>query len=139
MSDKSDIRILSGRVGRDWENKQTKTGKSLWTTSIAVKTKDPDNPLWVRLTIWPDKQSGSDAFGRAAAGASKKGTPVFVRGPLKKESYVNKDGQEVETHEMSVWDLGIGVTVPRDSSEAALNAVQDAFPGAKVDYSEEPF
>lgn len=142
MLNDGQIQSIEGNLGRDWESKTvTVQGveKTLWESAVALSNGKDEPATWVSLTVWPNRNDNSDAEGRAIAEATGKGSKVMVRGKVKAGSYVNKQGQTVQTWEMGVYRLGQQILPPRDNSAA----VAAAFPGATVQQydnaSMEPF
>jgi len=102
------------------------TEKTLWESAVALSNGKDEPATWVNLTVWPNREDNSDAQGQAIAQATGKGSSVMVQGKLKSGSYINKQGQTVQTWEMSVFRLGQQIRPPRDNTAA----VAAAFPGA---------
>lgn len=139
MLNDGQIQNIEGNLGRDWESKTvTVQGveKILWESAVALSNGKDEPATWVSLTVWPNRNDNSDAEGQAIAKATGKGSKVMVRGKVKAGSYNNKQGQTVQTWEMSVFRLGQQILPPRDNTAA----VASAFPGATVQkpqYTEE--
>ena len=117
---------LEGNLGRDWVSKQVTVRESevtLWKSSVAYnKTKDGPT-TWFNLTIWPDRDTNSDGWGRMVASQTGKGAKVLVRGKVRVGEY---KGQE--TYDISVWSIGAAIRPPLSESQ-----VQDAFPGSTLE------
>ena len=129
MLNDGQIQNIEGNLGRDWESKTVTfqgTEKTLWESAVALSNGKDEPATWVNLTVWPNREDNSDAQGRAIAQATGKGSSVMVRGKVKSGSYINKQGQTVQTWEMSVFRLGQQIRPPRDNTAA----VAAAFPGA---------
>ena len=129
MLNDGQIQNIEGNLGRDWESKTVTfqgTEKTLWESAVALSNGKDEPATWVNLTVWPNREDNSDAQGQAIAQATGKGSSVMVRGKLKSGSYINKQGQTVQTWEMSVFRLGQQIRPPRDNTAA----VAAAFPGA---------
>ncbi len=78
--------VLSGRLGRDPEQRQTTNGTEVSEFSLAVdRRKKDEEPMWYRVT----------AYGNQAAFANQyleKGRQVVVRGRLDQRRYEDRDG-----------------------------------------------
>lgn len=80
---------FSGHLGRDFELKTTKTGKSVASSTLAVKdsyksgNEWKENTTWVSVEVWGVKADW-------VAGLTK-GTPLFVEGRLAIDEW-EKDG-----------------------------------------------
>lgn len=115
-----------GNLGRDWESKQvTVRGEevTLWKSSIAVNKGRDTDPLWLNLTIWPDRETNSDGLGRMVADRTGKGTKIMVKGKVQVSEYQGKP-----KYDLSVWTIGEVIRPPL--REQALAA---AFPGSKLE------
>jgi len=131
---------VHGNLGKDWEAKEVTvkgTPKVLWESSLAYQPKKDDDPIWVKLTVWPS-QDGSDAEGQAIANATGKGSRALVWGNLKRSQYTSREGENRTSWEMSVYQLAQRIMPARDNAQS----VAAQFPGAKVEYADqtmEPF
>ena len=82
---------LRGKLGRDAETRQTQTGKSVTTLSVATceRRKDASGrwengpTTWHKVTVWGAPESIAHAT---------KGTTVQVRGRYESREWTNKDG-----------------------------------------------
>lgn len=85
--------ILIGRLGRDPEEKQTKTGSSYWTFSLATnewkKDKGEEETTWHNITCW------DDYHGKTLMEKVSKGSILYIEGMLKFNTYM-KDGVEMK-------------------------------------------
>lgn len=142
MLNDGQVQILEGNLGRDWESKTVNVGgtdKTLWESSVALSNGKDKPATWVNLTVWPERDSNSDAEGRAIAEATGRGSKIMVKGKVKVGSYTNKQNETVTKFEMAVYRLAQQILPPRDGAQA----VQAAFPGATEhqyeDKSMEPF
>ena len=95
---------VMGRLGRDWESKEVKGAKVIYSTSLAYQLKKDDETVWVNLTVWPDDLGDSD--GPIIAGETHKGDTVIVRGTLKWNTFTKQDGSEGGGWNMSCWQVG---------------------------------
>lgn len=105
---------VSGNVGRDAELKTTKNGMQYADFNLAINTKgqgeDGDETMWVRVSL----------FGKSAERAvefCKKGSNVFVTGPLKKRRYVKRDGTEAVEDTISTNNFTMLRYAPYASNE----------------------
>ena len=85
--------IVIGRLGRDPEEKQTKTGSSYWTFSVATnewnsKEKEEET-TWHNVTCW------DEYHGKTLMEKISKGSIVYIEGTLKINTYM-KDGVEMK-------------------------------------------
>lgn len=97
-----------GNLGNDPEVKFLENGKAVATFSIANTPRVNRNgewsdgeTMWIRVTAW----------GRLAEGAAenlRKGSRVFVSGPMKQTSWTTKDGERRTGLELTVDDLEMG-------------------------------
>src|SRR5690242_12489742 len=80
---------LRGRIGNDPVQRDTRNGKSMVTTSVAVNVaKVGDDPVteWVNLV-------GFGTVGELLAGHAK-GDVIAVMGSMTKSTFTGRDGQE---------------------------------------------
>ena len=86
--------IVSGRLGKDVDLRQTPNGKELATFSLAVTDSyNRDITHWLNITVW----------GATAVSCSNyigKGSHVAVEGRINVKSYENKDGLKVKIYEI---------------------------------------
>lgn len=91
---------LSGRVGRYFEIKQTSTGKSLATFSLATqKPYRDESGNWLKRTVW----QRIVAWGETAESLSaqiEKGARVSVEGRFKTREWVDRDNNLRTTTEL---------------------------------------
>ena len=85
--------IVIGRLGRDPEEKQTKTGSSYWTFSVATnewnsKEKEEET-TWHNVTCW------DEYHGKTLVEKVSKGSILYIEGTLKINTYL-KDGVEMK-------------------------------------------
>src|SRR6056300_1826647 len=87
---------VHGNLGRDWERKEiTSKGRPtvIYSNSVAYQEQKDGPTTWVNLTVWPDRDGG-ELLGQTIAQTTSKGSRVITRGPIKFDSYVNKDGEQ---------------------------------------------
>lgn len=90
--------IVSGRLGRDPYLAYSKKGNPICELSVGLKTEQ-------NLTIWRKVV----VFGKLAELCKvhlKKGQEVFVRGPVKLQKFINKEGHEKEYLEINAFSIG---------------------------------
>lgn len=96
---------ILGRLGRDPELRNTKSGKAVASFSLGVQDGTRDNPhtTWFRCIAW-DRQA------EAIAKHFRKGDAALVTGNLISRSWVNTEGQTIETLELQVraWSFSGG-------------------------------
>lgn len=97
---------LRGKLGRDAETRQTQTGKSVTTLSVATceRRKDASGKwengptTWHKVTMW----GAPDSIAHAA-----KGTTVQVRGRYESRSWEDKTGAKQVSYEVNAIDAVI--------------------------------
>lgn len=98
---------LRGKLGRDAETRQTQTGKSVTTLSVATcerRKNDATNKwengptTWHKVTVWGAPESIAHAA---------KGTTVQVRGRYESREWTNKDGVKQTSYEVNAIDAVI--------------------------------
>jgi single-strand DNA-binding protein len=97
---------LRGKLGRDAETRQTPTGKSVTTLSVATceRRKDANGKwengptTWHKVTVWGAPESIASA---------QKGTTVQVRGRYESREWTNKDGAKQVSYEVNAIDAVI--------------------------------
>lgn len=97
---------LRGKLGRDAETRQTQTGKSVTTLSVATceRRKDASGKwengptTWHKVTVWGAPESIAHAT---------KGTTVQVRGRYESREWTNKDGAKQVSYEVNAIDAVI--------------------------------
>lgn len=103
---------LTGRVVRDAEIRETKSGEQIANVSIAVNGyKRDDEATFFTLTLFAKKA--------AVAQYLKKGTRVACNGRLKQRKYPKKDGTEGVSLEVAVNDLTL-LDSKRDTNDGPL-------------------
>lgn len=113
---------LLGHVGRDAEARQTQTGGTVTTFSVATNetwtAKDGERKTateWHRVVVFSEKEPGY------ILDNVRKGVAVYLEGALKTRKWTNRDGNEVETTEVIVTPFrGVVIVVnnPQDAGEA---------------------
>ena len=104
---------LTGRIVRDAEVRQTKSGKSVCNVSLAVSGyRREDETTFFDLTLF-DGKTGVAQF-------LKKGTRVAVNGRLKPRKFTRKDGTEGFGLEVAVNDLTLLGGKQESSSDGPL-------------------
>lgn len=84
---------ISGRLGRDPETRETNSGKSVCSFSVAVDRRGKDAGAdWFQVTVW-------DRLGELCQEYLSKGRHVTISGRMQSRDY-EKDGQK-----RTVWDL----------------------------------
>jgi single-stranded DNA-binding protein len=95
----------------------------------------------VNLTVWPDRDGG-ELLGQTIAQTTGKGVRVITRGPIRFDSYVNKDGEQKGSWAQNVYGIGAEIRSPQTMSaqpEWRANLTEQ-FPGAvEMPKSHEPF
>ena len=97
---------LRGKLGRDAETRQTQTGKSVTTLSVATCERrknvsgawENGPTTWHKVTVWGAPESIAHAA---------KGTTVQVRGRYESRDWTNKDGVKQVSYEVNVIDAVI--------------------------------
>ena len=97
---------LRGKLGRDAETRQTQTGKSVTTLSVATCERrknvsgawENGPTTWHKVTVWGAPESIAHAA---------KGTTVQVRGRYESRDWTNKDGVKQVSYEVNSIDAVI--------------------------------
>ena len=97
--------IIVGNLGRDPELRYTPQGKAVCNFSMATNEKRRDKSgelqditTWFRITLWE----------RQAENASKylnKGSSVYIEGRLKLDEWVDRDGNQRQTLDVTATDM----------------------------------
>lgn len=97
--------IIVGNLGRDPELRYTPQGSAVCNFSMATNEKRRDKSgelqditTWFRITLW----------GRQAENASKylnKGSSVYIEGRLKLDEWVDRDGNQRQTLDVTATDM----------------------------------
>lgn len=104
---------LTGRIVRDAEVRQTKSGKAVCNVALAVSGyRREDETTFFDLTLF-DGKTGVAQF-------LKKGTRVAVNGRLKPRKFTRKDGTEGFGLEVAVNDLTLLGGKQESSSDGPL-------------------
>lgn len=93
----SNVFSFTGTVGRDAEVRQTPTGQTVLSVTIAnnIGFGDKQQTLWVRVSLWGKRAEGS------LAQYLKKGQQVFVSGELSMREYQATDGSTKTSLELN--------------------------------------
>jgi single-strand DNA-binding protein len=75
-----------GNVGRDPEQRESQSGAQYTSFSVAVRTRDPDNPEWVHVQVW-------GKLGEWALRDVQKGSSVWIGGQGDLNRWENRDGE----------------------------------------------
>ena len=107
---------LTGRVVRDAEIRETKSGDQIANVSIAVNGyKRDDEATFFTLTLFAKKA--------AVAQYLVKGTRVALNGRLRQRKFTRKDGSEGTALEVAVNDLSF--MSPRDGGGGTMRDTSD--------------
>lgn len=87
-----------GNLGRDAELKQTKSGDSVCTFSVAVSDKRTDSTAWYACSVW-------GARGSVLAPMLTKGKSVWISGRLVPREYKGKNDELRTSFDVRVSDL----------------------------------
>ncbi len=89
-----------GRLGSDAQVRQTSTGKTVTSFSIACDVGWGDNKVtvWFKCTLWGERGVKLQEF-------LKKGSDVCVLGEMKMNDYQDKDGNNRSDPEITVADV----------------------------------
>lgn len=139
---------VHGNLGRDWERKEiTSKGRPtvIYSNSVAYQEQKDGPTTWVNLTVWPDRDGG-ELLGQTIAQTTSKGTRVLTRGPIRFDSYVNKDGEQKGSWSQNVYGIGAEIRAPQTMSGAefanlrpSAQIVQNAYEQSQMPKSHEPF
>ncbi|MCX7625121.1 MAG: single-stranded DNA-binding protein [Candidatus Sumerlaeaceae bacterium] len=88
--------MVTGRVTRDAEVRFLPSGTAVTTFSVAVNRRFIDSKTneWREETLFLDVETWGKLAERCGE-VLKKGTPVYVEGRLRSDSYENREGQRV--------------------------------------------
>lgn len=117
---------ITGRIGKDAERVDTKSGKPMATASVAVNVErevegeQKPQPLWVKLI----------GFGRQADDVAclKRGDPVRVMGRMQTSRYNDRQGNERQAWECIVDALHSARRPDRGDGEQPRQGNGDASP-----------
>ena len=120
---------ISGRLGRDPETRETNSGKSVCSFSVAVDRRGKDAGAdWFQVTVW-------DRLGELCQEYLSKGRHVTISGRMQSRQY-EKDGQKVTAWDLVANDIDFGPRVDtqdngapprRQASPATKKTVQQAW------------
>lgn len=120
---------ISGRLGRDPETRQTNSGKTICSFSVAVDRRGKDAGTdWFSVTVW-------ERLGELCQEFLTKGRHVTVSGRMQSRQY-EKDGQKVTAWDLVANDIDFGPRVDtqdngapprRQASPATRQTVQQAW------------
>lgn len=107
--------MISGRVGRDAEQRTIPSGTTLLSFPIAVDTGYGDNKTtqWFRATIFGKRAEG--ALGQYLV----KGQQVVVTGEVKLNEYQNAEGETKANMELTVDKLDLVGSKPEQEAAPA--------------------
>lgn len=114
MKDLNSITV-TGRLGREIELKQTQTGKTVGSTSLAVSSGYGENEktIWLNLTFW-------EKTAQTAAELLRKGTRIFVAGALDMDTWTDQaTGQQRQALKVVVKDWGFCEPKSSDQGQAS--------------------
>lgn len=122
---------ISGRLGRDPETRQTQSGKTICSFSVAVDRRGKDAGTdWFSVTVW-------ERLGELCQEFLAKGRHVTISGRMQSRQY-EKDGQKVTAWDLVANDVDFGPRVDtqdngapprRQASPATRQTVQQAWAG----------
>lgn len=133
--------MLIGNLGRDPETRSFPNGDQVTNVSIATKEtwKDKATGEKKEATEWHRIQF-TGALADVASKYLKKGSQIYVEGPLKSRKWIDKDGVEktmTEVRATTMTMLGTPGGVGAGASNAAVSARGD-HGYAHADYEPEP-
>jgi single-strand DNA-binding protein len=110
---------LLGHVGHDVVVRYTKAGKPVVNLRIATSERRKDGTeitTWHRAVLW-------DHLAELAQKYVRKGTPLYLEGPLHHRSWTDKAGIERDLLEITARELILLGGRPREEGEGAVRAV----------------
>lgn len=118
---------LSGRLGRDFELRQTPAGTAVTENALAVTTGfgDKEATTWIPLVFW-------GKLAESAAAHLGKGRECLIKGRIEQETWIDKDNKKQHKLKVVVEDWGFIGPKPDGSGTLAQAAVQ-AFPARPGD------
>lgn len=89
-----------GNLGQDPELRYTQSGKAVCNFSIAINTGygEKKETLWLRVSCW-------DKTAENASKYLRKGSSVFVSGPIKENSYRDRNGDDKKSVELTAFSV----------------------------------
>lgn len=92
--------ILSGHLGQDPELKYTPNGTAVCTFSLAENYGKKDNRQvqWHWVIVWGD-------LAEAVANSFKKGDAIQVEGPYRSKKWIDKEGNNRETWQLTAYQV----------------------------------
>lgn len=96
MASINSITII-GRLGRDPDRRETNSGKTVCSFSVAVDRRQKDETDWFQVTCW-------DRLAELACEYLQKGRQVGIRGRMQSRQY-EREGQKVTAWEVVAEDL----------------------------------
>ncbi len=122
---------LIGHVGHDVIVRYTQAGKPVVNLRIATserRKEGPDVTTWHRAVLW-------DHLAELAEKYIRKGSPLYVEGPLHNRPWTDKEGNQRDRLEISVREL---ILLGRGGGRAgAESAVRALAPGQRSPDGEE--
>ena len=129
---------LRGKLGRDAETRQTTTGKSVTTLSVATceRRKDANGTwengptTWHKVTVW----GAPESIAHAAKGAT-----VQVRGRYESRDWTNKDGVKQVSYEVNAIDAVILAGGTQQGAQRGSGMPPKGPPAVDIDMDSIPF
>lgn len=92
---------LIGRLGKDPQTRSTQSGQAVCNFSIATSERRKQGEEWVEHTEW-HKVTAWAKRAEACQMYLKKGSEVYIEGPIRTRKWKDKDGKEQWTTEIVV-------------------------------------
>lgn len=96
---KSEDVTFMGRLGKDPELSYTPNKKAVCNMTVAVRSSSESETEWKRVVVW-ERQA------EICSVQLKKGSEVFVRGPVSSKSFENQKGEKVRYDEVNAYRVG---------------------------------
>jgi len=118
----SNVFSFTGAIGRDAEVRNTQSGQSLLSFTVAnnIGFGDRQKTLWINVTLWGKRAEGS------LQNYLKKGQQVFISGELSQNEYQAQDGTTKSSLELNANIIDL-VGKRNDSMEPMQQAPQQNY------------
>jgi single-strand DNA-binding protein len=88
-----------GRLGKDPELSYTPNKKAVCNITVAVRGSSKTDTEWKKVVVW-ERQA------ELCSVQLKKGSEVFVRGPVSNKSFKNQKGENIQYEEVNAYRIG---------------------------------
>jgi single-strand DNA-binding protein len=117
--------LLAGRLGRDAEVRQTKSGRTVANFSVGVEESYKDRMgEWQRKTAWHRVQVWGEVAETVSADL-RKGAHVYIEGALIIRNWIDKQNTKHTTTEIVATNVRFLSMAPKDQLRGAWNFVEE--------------